>query len=142
MKIIILNQYCLPCLAPTGRVAYLLGEELARRGHKITIIDSKDSYNQNEKLAPIDNIAGLKVKSLFSFCFGGLRYKFKILDQLVYFVFVLLKLFFSFNKPDVIITMTTPPFLGTVGYIIKKVFRNAFKLSSQFYWSCPIIPFW
>ena len=40
MKIVILNQYCLPCFAPTGRVAYLLGKELADRGHKVTIIIS------------------------------------------------------------------------------------------------------
>ncbi|MCP4180734.1 MAG: glycosyltransferase family 4 protein [bacterium] len=123
MKIVILNQYCLPCLAPTGRVAYLLGQEFAKCGHKVTIIDSRDSYNQKNKPEPINNINGLKVKSVFSFCFGGLRYKFKIIDQLVYFILVFLKLFFSFHKPDLIITMTTPPFLGMVGYILNKVFK-------------------
>ncbi|HJO93447.1 MAG TPA: glycosyltransferase family 4 protein [Victivallales bacterium] len=123
MKIVILNQYCLPCFAPTGRVAYLLGKELADRGHKVTIISSKDSYNNNGVSESMPKVDGLHIKSLFSFCLGGLRYKFKILDQFVYFILALSTLIFSILKYDIVITMTTPPFLGMLGYIINKLFK-------------------
>ncbi len=116
MNIVLLNQFFPPAQAPTGLLLADLARELRRRGHEVTVLASAADYGAAGQ-APEAGLRvlhlgpqqphraglGAKLGDYFSFYRAAWRY----LAHLP-------------ARPDALVFMTTPPFIGLLGAHLQK----------------------
>ena len=131
MRILIVNQFFWPDVAPTGQYLCDLVRHLSANGHEITVICSSGSYAQaedNDEDPPpvkIIRVPGMAYKRgalarLFSystFFTGALWHELRV------------------PRPDMVVTMTTPPLLAVVGTIMK-----ALRGTRHYIWEMDVFP--
>ena len=115
MHIVALNQFYPPDLAPTGRLLRDLAEALAAHGHRVTILCSRSAYSSApaRSSAP-DSTADLRVIRLPA---PGVRRGRAVQRLPAYGMFMAgaaARLLCIQPRPDLILAMTTPPFLGAI----------------------------
>jgi glycosyltransferase involved in cell wall biosynthesis len=115
MRILLLNQYYPPDPAPTGVYLHDLAGFLLRRGHKVSVICSSQSYNGTDRFPRRQTLDGILVKRLAATGFGRATFAGKIADYATFYISLLTALMFTRERPDVIISLTTPPYLGLLG---------------------------
>lgn len=96
MNIALMNQFVPPAHAPTGKLLHDLAEALRDRGHSVTVIGSKDRYGRATGI-----FTKLREYAAFYFCAH------RTLNELN-------------PPPDVVVSMTTPPFIGLIAARFKK----------------------
>ncbi|MDD9936103.1 MAG: glycosyltransferase family 4 protein [Myxococcales bacterium] len=111
MRIVLLNQYYPPDVAPTGRYLHDVGRELARRGHGVTAIASRHGYGGDGDFPTVDRVDGVRVKRLPGTAFGRGTLAGKAADYAIYCAGLAGRLAIQ-ERPDVVVALTTPPFLG------------------------------
>jgi colanic acid biosynthesis glycosyl transferase WcaI len=131
VRILIVNQFFWPDVAPTGQYLCDLVRHLSANGHEITVICSSGSYAQaedNDEDPPpvkIIRVPGMAYKRgalarLFSystFFTGALWHELRV------------------PRPDMVVTMTTPPLLAVVGTIMK-----ALRGTRHYIWEMDVFP--
>ncbi len=131
MRILLLNQFFWPDLAPTGQYLSDVARYLAANGHDVTVICSQTAYSGAEsegEAAPPVRI--LRVP--------GLPFRKTIPSRVLsYFVFFLLASLHSvrLRRFDVVVTLTTPPLLSVVGRLVKML-----RGSRHFIWEMDVFP--
>jgi len=136
MRILFINQYYWPDVAATAQILTDLGDGLAKRGHSVSTICSKKSYlGEGVKLDSFELHNGVTIYRLPAFG-GGKKASFsvRLIDFLSFYVLVLFKSFII-EKSDIVITLTTPPFVGMVGR-----FLQIFMGSRHIHWCMDIYP--
>src|ERR1019366_5054393 len=129
MRILLLNQFFYPDSAATSQLLTDLARCLAAEGHSVRVICGRSSYAEPDSLNPPDVDIGrppdlpfgrgplARVFSYASFLAGaGCR---GLLGP----------------RPDLILTLTTPPALGVIGSLLKSAFR-----SRHFIWEMDLYP--
>src|SRR5437867_4316152 len=66
MRFILLNQYYVPDLAPTGQLLHDLARMLASRGHHVDVVCSRNSYQGDRRYRSIERIGGEAVHCVAS----------------------------------------------------------------------------
>lgn len=131
MRILVVNQFFWPDLAPTGQYLCDLSRHLTANGHEVTVICSRGSYMQSHADGSdpppvrIIRVPGSAFKRgtlsrLFSyseFFVGALWHQFRV------------------PRPDIVLTMTTPPLLA-VGGALMKMLRG----TRHFIWEMDLFP--
>jgi len=113
LNILLINQFYPPDIAPTGVKLHDLAKYLVSIGHRVTVLSSRGSYNGNKnfKSEILDdvNVIRLKASNL-----GRATHLSKLLDYLSFFLILLVKLLVLKPRPDIVVALTTPPYLGLV----------------------------
>jgi colanic acid biosynthesis glycosyl transferase WcaI len=117
MRIVLLNQFYPPDVAPTGVYLHDLATELARRGHEVVAIASRHAYSGGGVLPPHDRLDGVEVIRLSGFAFGRGSYTGKLADYGAYYAKLAVALVRRI-RADLIISLTTPPFVGLLGKLV------------------------
>ena len=118
MRFILLNQYYPPDVAPTGVLLSHVAEHLAQSGHDVTVLCSKQRYGgQSGETTQPKVIDGLHVRPLATFPLGK-RFHHKLLHYGSFYALLAWKLLTTRRKPDVVIALTTPPYLGLLANIV------------------------
>lgn len=114
MRIVLLNQFYPPDVAPTGVYLHDLAAELVRRGHQVTAVASRHGYGGGLNLPAHDRLDGVEIVRLSGFGFGRGTHVGKLADYAAYYsrVAVLLA---RRTRADLIVSLTTPPFVGLLG---------------------------
>ncbi|MCK5849845.1 MAG: glycosyltransferase family 4 protein [Kiritimatiellae bacterium] len=115
MKYLFLNQYYPPDLPPTGWVLHDLAQRLVSDGHEVRVVCSRRSYAGGGWFSALNDVDGIYIHRVRAFGFGRKTYVGKFLDYFSYYMFLFMYMLFMRWKPDVILSMTTPPFLGLLG---------------------------
>ena len=119
MRITILNQFYKPDLAPTGHLAASLAEHRAAQGDTVTVITSLGGYVKSSPVASSDEDGGnLRVIRLWTPRLGKNRSLFRIIDYSFFYVQAALRTLFLPSQ-DVIVSLTTPPFIAWTGALHK-----------------------
>jgi putative colanic acid biosynthesis glycosyltransferase WcaI len=111
MNVVLLNQFYPPAQAPTGRLLADLAEALVERGHEVTVITSAGEYGgavaAGEPPPPAGRVihAGPRVRHR-----SGVGAK--LGDYLSFYRAARRVLARLPSAPDVLVCMTTPPFIG------------------------------
>ncbi len=143
MRITILNQFYPPDLAPTAHLAAALAEHRATNGDTVTVITSQASYVNAEPGAGPDGIShkqedpGLKVVRVWT-PGGG---KSSIVTRLSGYLGFHLGAFFrllALPRQDVIISLTTPPYLVAGAMVISRFARRG--RTRVVLWSMDVYP--
>ncbi len=116
MKILLLNQFFWPDTSATSQLLTDLARGLQNEGHEVTVICSAKGYTASvdSNDAPQANV--VRLRSL-RFVRGTLGRIFSYLS------FYLLAAWHSLllPRPDVVLTLTTPPLLSLLGTLLKKL---------------------
>ncbi len=119
MNLVLINQFFPPAQAPTGILLADLADELSRRGHTVTVIASAAGYGAEAggtagaapgvhvvRVGPAQrHRSGLAAKARDYL--GFYRCAWRALQGLP-------------ERPDVLVFMTTPPFIGLIGAHLRK----------------------
>jgi glycosyltransferase involved in cell wall biosynthesis len=129
MNILLLNQFFYPDSAATSQLLTDLARDLVSQGHSVRVICGTSSYAEPDSV-PAPDVEILRIPAL-PFSRGALA------RSLSYASF----LFGAFcrgllgPRPDLILTLTTPPALGVVGAILKTV-----SGARHFIWEMDLYP--
>jgi colanic acid biosynthesis glycosyl transferase WcaI len=96
MHIVLMNQFYPPAHAPTGVLLSDLAETLRVRGHEVDVLCSEHRYGRATGVAA------------------------KLVEYIRYFVRTRRSLLRMTPPPDVVVSMTTPPFLGLIAASLKR----------------------
>ncbi len=114
MHITLVNQFYPPDLAPTGRYLRDLAEGLAARGHQVSVVSSRLSYSSKaapERISTHGQVQEIRVgasgQEAVSLVGKAIGYA-KFMCQAWWALFAMRP------KPDVVVTLTTPPWIGWV----------------------------
>lgn len=118
MRIAVLNQFYKPDLAPTGHLAASLAEHRAKQGDTVTVVTSPGGYVPDSPLESTQSMRNLHVVRLWTPRFGKQRASHRIIDYAFFYVQVVLRFLFLQGQ-DVIISLTTPPFIAWAGVLHK-----------------------
>jgi colanic acid biosynthesis glycosyl transferase WcaI len=129
VRILFVNQFFWPDVAATGQ---LLTDVVRHLGveHDVTVICSSGSYAEGKSSEDPPPVKLLRVP--------GLRYRRgKLSRALSYFTFFVGALWYEFSvpRPDLVVTMTTPPMLGVTGWLLKML-----RGSRHFLWEMDLFP--
>jgi len=112
MNLLLVNQYYPPDTAPTGQYLHDLARALVQRGHEVTVICSRRAYNGREVFAPSEKMDGVQVQRVRACGFGRETGIGKVLDYASFYTSLTSRLFFPGTRPDLLLSLTTPPHLG------------------------------
>ena len=115
MKILLLNGHYWPDTASSGQHLTNLAEELARQGHKVRVICGRRKYDEPSFLfRKHETHNGVEITRIWNTSFGkGAKWK-RAVDFATWLGSAELALLRE-PKPDVVVTLTTPPLLSVLG---------------------------
>ncbi|MGD9612932.1 MAG: glycosyltransferase family 4 protein [Kiritimatiellia bacterium] len=116
MNVVLLNQFFPPALAPTGILLAELAAELVRRGHGATVIASAGGYGAGAG-APVP--AGVRVVRVGPATRHRSGPAAKLADYLSFYRGAWTELAHG-PRPDALVCLTTPPFVGWLGAHLRK----------------------
>jgi glycosyltransferase involved in cell wall biosynthesis len=121
MRVLVLNQTFFPDLVATAQHMADLGRYMVRQGHDFDVIASRSAYLEHGALLPkYEEWEGIQVHRVGRSFFG----KGTILQRALDFGFFHIAAMFKalrVRRPDVVLCLTTPPFIVTVGWMLRLV---------------------
>ena len=114
MKILLLNQFFPPDLAPTGQMAADLAEDLVAAGHSVSVLASRGSYLGGERQPARSTWKGVEVFRGAATSLGKKTLVYRALDYASFYASAGLALS-RMDPPDVVVAMTTPPLIAAAG---------------------------
>jgi colanic acid biosynthesis glycosyl transferase WcaI len=129
VKILLINQFFWPDSSATSQLLTDLARGLAERGHEVYSISSDTQYNvASASAAPAVKMHHVKA---WRFSRGRIGRVVSYLSFYVSSTFTAL----TVPRPDLVLTLTTPPLISILGTILK-----AFRGSRHFIWEMDVYP--
>jgi colanic acid biosynthesis glycosyl transferase WcaI len=116
MRILLLNQFFWPDSAPTSVLLTDLARELASRGHDVVAVCGNSNYVASTAKGEVASVEVRRTPTL-KFAHGTAA---RLLSY-TSFMGTALGAGLTGEKPDLVITLTTPPLLSAVGTILKNL---------------------
>lgn len=145
LTVLLINQAYAPDIAATAQISEDLCRYLARQGHKVQVIASRSIYGQSGAQLPRREIrGGVQVLRVGTSLFGKRGLALRLIDFGLFYAaatWTALRTKLAAEpgarprRPDVVITLTTPPFIGVVGGVMRR-----FRGCRHFYWAMDLYP--
>jgi glycosyltransferase involved in cell wall biosynthesis len=121
MRILFINQFYKPDTAATGQLLADIADSLVERGHDVHVICSRHRYD-GSKDAPIpdENVEGVTIYRVFSTPFSRKTLLGRTVDYLSFYISAAWQALIL-PKPDVCVSLTTPPFISLIGLMLSKI---------------------
>lgn len=118
MRILILNQFYIPDISPTAHLAASLAEDRAARGDEVTVLTSRGGYVAagHESKSRVEK--NLRIERLWTPQFGKSTHLRRLADYAAYYFMTMLRAL-TLPRQDVIVSLTTPPFIALAGVLHK-----------------------
>jgi glycosyltransferase involved in cell wall biosynthesis len=124
MRLTLLNQYYTPDISPTAHLAASLAEHRAAHGDIVTVIASRGGYvDLSKNSSRKERLSNPRVIRVWTPQFGKRNTILRALDYLCFYVGAALRLAFL-ARQDVIVSLTTPPFVAATVLIHKVLHRR------------------
>ena len=126
MNVVLINQFFPPAQAPTGRLLADLAAELARRGHAATVLASAAGYGA-EAVSTAELPAGVQIVRVGRGAVHRHGAVAKLRDYAAFYRGAWRELS-RMPRPDAVVCLTTPPFIGLLGAQLRKTAGVPFAL--------------
>ncbi len=123
MRLTLINQYYPPELAPTGHLAASVARHRAALGDQVTVVTSRGGYVSETGGAAAVSEAGVSVRRLWTPRLGKSSSLRRLTDYAVFFLLAVIRLLFL-PRQDVILALTTPPFIVVAGWLHRMLHPN------------------
>lgn len=121
MRILLLNQFYVPDVAATGQLLADLAESLVARGHEVHVLCGRSEYGGGRLAVPNEEITnGVRVHRVGTTAFGRQRLVGKAIDYLSFYINAARRAL-MLPRPDVCVSLTTPPFISLIGLLLSKL---------------------
>lgn len=119
-KILIINQHFYPEVAATGQLLLDLCEDLVRAGYRVKVITGNPNADLNgkNKILKRENYKGIEILRLKNTTFDKYKMTGRILNYLTFHFSVFFQILF-YERPDLVLVLSTPPFISFYGLILK-----------------------
>lgn len=121
MKILLLNQFYPPDTAPTGQFLHDLARALLARGHDARVICSRRAYEGGGQFPKEQTLDGVNIRRVAAFGFGRIGSLGRLADYTSFCSALLLRLLCSRWRPDLIVALSTPPYIGLLAKVAAKL---------------------
>jgi colanic acid biosynthesis glycosyl transferase WcaI len=122
MRILFVNRFFYPDHSATSQSLSDLAFFLARRGHDISVITSRQRYDdENAILTAFENVNGVRVHRVWISRFGRGNLLGRAIDYLSFYVAALLCLLRILKKCDVVVAKTDPPLISVVAALAARI---------------------
>ena len=119
MRVLLLNQTFYPDLVATAQHMADLGRYMVQRGHEFEVIASRSAYHQHGALLPAhEDWEGIRIHRVGRSFFGKGTILQRLFDFGLFYVAAMFKAL-CVQRPDVVLCLTTPPFIVTVGWLLR-----------------------
>ncbi len=133
MRLTLINQFYTPDISPTAHLCASLAEHRAARGDHVTVLTSRTGYLGT--LGANTPAGTVNVRRLWSTRFGSRGTAGRLLDWITFYI----PAFWAaaiLPRQDVVIAMTTPPFIALAGWIHKLLHPR----SALILWNMDVYP--
>ena len=135
MKILLLNQAFHPDVVSTAQHLSELAAELARRGHRVTVVTGRNAYDDPKRIFPgRETWRGVRIFRVRSTRLGKQARWRRAADFASFILSCCLRLAFL-PRQDVVVALTTPPLISFIGAWRAKLWRARFA-----YWVMDLNP--
>jgi len=137
MKILVLSQTFWPDTVATSQALTDFALALSKRGHQVRIITSRYNYEHPTIKYPAKEVyENIEVKRLRNTNYGKRTMFGRLMDFFSFNVLIFFRLLiFPSGKPDLILSLTSPPLLPVIGMFASKLRRIYFV-----YWTMDLQP--
>lgn len=120
MRITVLNQFYAPDISPTAQLSASLAEHRAAQGDQVTVVASNGGYVPTSPTAQkeFDKNTNLKVRRIWTPRLGKGNVLKRIVDYACFYLLASWQML-TMKRQDVIVTLTTPPFIACVALMHK-----------------------
>ena len=122
LRLTLINQFYPPDISPTGRLAASVANHRSDRGDAVTVISSQGYVKQSDSDSKT-NKSRVKMKRIWTLQLGKKTLFHRCLDYLIFYCSTMWKVLWL-PRQDVIICLTTPPFIASVGVLHKLIHRK------------------
>ncbi len=133
MNFLLLNQFFPPDAAPTGQLLGDVARALAAQGHSVTVVCARVPYAGDVHGGDTFEIPGVTVRRLWAASFGYSPAA-RLASYATFYAGALGYALFG-PRPDVVLSLTTPPLLSLAG-ALAKILRGA----RHFSWEMDVYP--
>lgn len=119
-QFLFLNQYYAPDPAPTGQFLHDLARVLVRRGHGVEVIASKRGYGGEGRFEALQELDGVRIRRVSGLGLGRASAPGRVADYASY-LLPLLAAGLRGPRPDLVLSLTTPPFVGVAGAVLARM---------------------
>ncbi len=123
MKVLLLNQFFPPDLAPTGQMASELAEDLVAAGASVTALASRGTYLGGGALPRRERYRGIDVVRVRATSLGKRTLLHRGVDYASFYVTASAALL-TLPRHDVVVTLTTPPLIAATGLLARTFKRS------------------
>jgi len=135
IRILLLNQYYWPDVAATAQLLTDQAEALVRRGHEVHVVCSRGGYGGGLARLPQEELHnGVHVHRVAATGLGRGRMLHRICDYGTFYWSATVRCL-SLPRMDVCVALTTPPFVGSIGVLYKRLRRTPLVL-----WAMDLYP--
>jgi glycosyltransferase involved in cell wall biosynthesis len=120
MRVLILNQFYVPDISPTAHLAASLAEDRAARGDEVTVLTGLGGYAGSRSEYRAGSPQNLRVLRLWTPQLGKISHLRRLVDYASFYSLALLRAIFM-PKQDLVIALTTPPFIALAGVLHKAI---------------------
>lgn len=119
VRILIINQAFWPDIVATAQLMADWSEFLVKRNHDVTVIASRSMYGQQGAILPKrDRYKGTRIYRVSLNLFKKGRILTRLIDFGLFHILALHRAM-ALPRQDVVVCLTTPPFIGIVGLVTK-----------------------
>lgn len=115
MRLTLINQFYTPDLSPTAHLCASLAEHRAALGDDVTVICGRGGYMQQ---AGAEDSAGVRVVRVWTAQLGSRGLLTRLIDWVTFYVVAMFRTA-MLPRQDVIVCLTTPPFIVLAGLLQK-----------------------
>ncbi len=119
LSVLLLNQYFVPDIAPTGQLLGELAEDLVEAGMDVTVIAGSGRYAGGAPLRPREEWRGVHIRRARCTSLGRSQASRRLTDYATYFVPAAARVI-SMRAPDVVVCLSTPPLLALLGPVARR----------------------
>ncbi len=112
MNFFLLNQFYPPDVAPTGQFLHDVAKRLVARGHGVKVFCSRRAYEGGENFPARHQLDGVEIVRIAAPGYGRRSFLGKLADYSGFAAGLALSVLSERPRPDLILSLTTPPFLG------------------------------
>jgi len=121
VRILLINQFYKPDTAATGQLLADVAEELAAHGHEVHVICGRTMYDGGRLQAPREQVVnGIHIHRVAGTSFGRHRLIGRTMDYLSFYMTAARRAL-KLPRPDVCVSLTTPPLISLVGLMLSKL---------------------
>src|SRR5687767_14992425 len=125
MRLTLINQYYRPDISPTAQLSASLAEHRAKRGDRVTVISSRGEYvvRRRGSAFAASSKSNPRVIRLWTPSLGKVTLLNRLLEYLAFYVMALWHAV-TLPRQDVIVSLTTPPYIALAAVLHKLLHRR------------------